>query len=274
MNWLEKKILLHILKTTLERLSTMKLSLALVFQAFASALQYGNMALDVTPPKLKPYVALVIGLLQVLVHWRQAYFNPDGTPASVAYIPPKSSGGSGMKLVTLLCLALLVSFAHPVLAQNAPLPTQTFSITTSAISLPGNRGTFAGTDSGFTFSPTTNFDLANHNIVSSDGKLSSFMGGADYTFAGVSKWMNNLMPNVSGFRLQPSLGGYFGIARVTDPTTGNVAQHYSALISGTVNYSLDSGNHWGLGVRVGALRAPGYANGWVPVVSLPFTYKF
>lgn len=178
-----------------------------------------------------------------------------------------------MKSTALATLAVLV-LSIACLAQNAPMPSQNFSITTSPISLPGNRGTFAGTDSGVTFNPTPNFDLANHNILSSDGKLSAFYGGADYTIVQLSKWMNDKMPKVSGFRLQPGIGAYFGVSRVKPGISSIVEQHYSALVNGKIAYSLDSGNHWQAAFTVGALRAPYYAKGWVPVVSVPFSYHF
>jgi len=89
MNWLEKKILLHYLKSYLGKASTMKLSWNLVFQAIAMAAQYGNQAMDVAPAKWKPGVALAIGILQTIVAWRAHYSNPDGTPSQVAYIPQK-----------------------------------------------------------------------------------------------------------------------------------------------------------------------------------------
>ena len=65
----------------------MKLSWNLVFQAAALLLQYGNQALGYVPPKVQPWVALVVGVAQALVAWRAHYFNPDGTPASVGYVP-------------------------------------------------------------------------------------------------------------------------------------------------------------------------------------------
>jgi hypothetical protein len=63
----------------------MKISWNLVFQAVALVAQYGNQASAYVPPKAKTCLALVIGLAQAVVAWRQAYSNPDGTPASVAY---------------------------------------------------------------------------------------------------------------------------------------------------------------------------------------------
>lgn len=64
----------------------MKLSWNLIFQAIATAAQYGNQALSVAPDKWKPYVALGIGVLQAVVAWRAHYSNPDGTPAKIAYV--------------------------------------------------------------------------------------------------------------------------------------------------------------------------------------------
>lgn len=171
----------------------------------------------------------------------------------------------------LLFVVLLLSLA--AFGQNAPIPVQTFSITTSAISLPGASGTFVGTDSGATFNPTQSVDFASHNILSSDGRLSAFMGGADYTFYQVSKLMNDKMPKLSGFRLLPSLGGAFGISRVKD-SFGNVQQHYSGMINAKLAYSLDSGGHWQIAFSAGALRAPYFAKGWTPYASLPFSYHF
>ena len=65
----------------------MKLSWNLAFQAAALVVQYGNQASGVVPAKYQTYVALVVGLAQAIVAWRQAHFNPDGTPASTAFVP-------------------------------------------------------------------------------------------------------------------------------------------------------------------------------------------
>jgi hypothetical protein len=173
-------------------------------------------------------------------------------------------------LKTLLAVLLLSVAAF---CQNAPIPTHTFSISASPIALPGNAGTFVGTDSGAAVNFTPAFDLAFHNILSSDAKLSTFMGGADYACYRCSKWLNDKMPTISGFRLLPSIGGAFGVDRVKD-AAGNSFQHYSGEAYGSIAYSFDSGGTYTMAARIGAMRAPGYANGWVPVVSVPFSVHF
>lgn len=118
MNWLEKKILLHFLKQFLERASTMKLSWNLVFQGIALLVQAGNQYADILPAKWKPVAALILGLAQAAVAWRSHYFNPDGTPAKVAYIP-NSNGGSSLKIVAFLLVALLTLSAVHAQAQTS-----------------------------------------------------------------------------------------------------------------------------------------------------------
>jgi hypothetical protein len=67
----------------------MKLSWNLVFQGLALVVQYGNQASGYVPPKYQPWIALVVGLAQAGIAWRQAHFNPDGTPATQAYVAGK-----------------------------------------------------------------------------------------------------------------------------------------------------------------------------------------
>jgi hypothetical protein len=64
----------------------MKLSWSLLFQGLAVIVQYGNHASSVVPAKYQSGVMLVVGLAQTAVLWRQAHYNPDGTPASTAYV--------------------------------------------------------------------------------------------------------------------------------------------------------------------------------------------
>ena len=67
----------------------MKLSWNLLFQGAALIVQYGNQASGLVPQKYQTGIALAVGFAQALVAWRQAHFNPDGTPATTPYIPPK-----------------------------------------------------------------------------------------------------------------------------------------------------------------------------------------
>lgn len=171
-------------------------------------------------------------------------------------------------LFAFLLLAASIGFA-----QNSAIPTQPFSFSYSAISLPGSKGTFVGSDAGVTFSPTQNFSIADHNILSSDGKLAYFGAGPDYQLPKISLKANNAMPALSGFRFLFSVGGSFGVARVKD-AFGNVAQHYGEEAHGAFNYSLDGGGTWQLGIRAGAVRAPYYAKGWFPEVAFGPSFHF
>lgn len=66
----------------------MKLSTHIILQVLGFAIQIGNLVSGVVPPKAQPYVLLVVSLAQAGLGWYNHNFNPDGTPASVAYIPP------------------------------------------------------------------------------------------------------------------------------------------------------------------------------------------
>jgi hypothetical protein len=171
----------------------------------------------------------------------------------------------------------LISFAlltAACFAQNAPIPTKTFSFNAAPISLPGARGTFVGTDAGVEFTPTQNFGIGETNILSSDGKMSFFGGGASYNVAVLSKYINNKTPIISGFRFRIGARAFVGVDRVKDPVSAVVAQHWGAVAQGTLNYSMDSGGTWQMGANVGAARFPGYSKGWSPVIELGPSFHF
>ena len=157
--------------------------------------------------------------------------------------------------------------------QNAPIPTKTFSFNAAPISLPGARGTFVGTDAGVEFTPTQNFGLGETNVLSSDGRMNFFGGGASYSFPVLSKYINNKTPQISGFRFRLGVRSFVGIDRVKD-ASGVVEQHWSAIAQGTFAYSIDSGGTWQMGANVGAARFPGYSKGWTPVVELGPQFHF
>jgi hypothetical protein len=64
----------------------MKLSNNVVFQGLAMIVQYGNQASGFVPPKAQVWVGLAVGVAQAAVAWRAQFFNPDGTPATTAYV--------------------------------------------------------------------------------------------------------------------------------------------------------------------------------------------
>lgn len=68
----------------------MTLIFNILFQVAAVLVQGANMLTSLTPPKYQGVVFLLVGIAQVLVAYRAHYFNPDGTPSTVAYVkPPK-----------------------------------------------------------------------------------------------------------------------------------------------------------------------------------------
>ena len=73
----------------LKELCSMPLSWSRFFQILAVALHILNLVLPVVPPKAKPGVTLAIGIIQLILHDLAGNANPDGTPAVVAYLPPK-----------------------------------------------------------------------------------------------------------------------------------------------------------------------------------------
>lgn len=176
-----------------------------------------------------------------------------------------------MKRTILFAVFILLAVAG--FAQNAPIPTQPFSFNASAISLPGSQGTFIGTDAGVTFSPTQNFSVSDHNILSSDGRVAYFGAGPDYNLPVISLKANNAMPALSGFRMLFSLGGSAGVSRVKD-STGSVNQHYGAEFHGAFSYALSSAGAWQLGVRGGAARLPYYASGWTKFFEFGPSFHF
>jgi hypothetical protein len=64
----------------------MKLSWNMLFQALGSGIQLANLISGAIPPKYQPAVALLTALAQTAVAWKAHQTNPDGTPASTAYV--------------------------------------------------------------------------------------------------------------------------------------------------------------------------------------------
>lgn len=274
MNGLEKKFLLWELKILFKKASTMKLNWSTFFQALTAAGTAGTWALNVVPSNWKPFVSLGLGIISLVLHWHAGQVNPDGTPASVAYVPSKNNftGGSSLKLLAFaFILILALAVAVPMHAQNAPIPTMPFSFTANALALPSGTS-FAGTDAGITYSPTQNFTISDHNILSGDGLLNYFGGGVDYTFQPVSLNINNSAPSMSGFRLLFSAGGSLGQARV-NLASGTVA-HWGEELHGSVSYALSSSGTWQLAFRAGAGRFPYYHNGWMPIIQCGPSFHF
>ena len=174
-----------------------------------------------------------------------------------------------MRKVTFAVLALLSVFlALPVIAQNAPLPTQTWTVVFAPMSVPGFGQTFTGTVAETGISVTPNFTAALETIQApSSPNFAGFYGGAArYQLNFLSKKLNDLSPALSGFRFQPSVLASAGEVRVADKN------HLGATAGIRVDYSLDSGAHYSPGVEFRLGRLPDVVAGWKPAVSLGFKF--
>lgn len=159
-----------------------------------------------------------------------------------------------------LALALFVLFATLSFAQNAPLPTQTWSTTFAPMSIPGIGQTFAGTiaDVGVSPTPNTTFALETIQAPSAPDFAGFYGGAANYRINAMSKWLNNISPNLSGYRFQFTVLGSIGVVRASN---GN---HFGATAGGRIDYALSSSGTWTLAVEGRAVRLPYTTAGWKP----------
>lgn len=164
----------------------------------------------------------------------------------------------------LLCLA-----STAVHAQDY----STFSMTASALALPGNHQTVTGAVSGITFSPTPNLDLREDNITPATPGSLAFLGGFSYHLPAISTKINNASPNLNGYNFDVYLTASLGETRITD-AAGNTASHYAGLAGVGMRYKLSSGGAWSMGFEARAARLPGMASGWTAVISLGPQLRF
>jgi len=163
-----------------------------------------------------------------------------------------------------LALAVTLLFAVSLVAQNAPVPTQTWSTTFAPISVPGLGQTFAGTIADVGIAPTPNSAVSLETIQAPSAPNFSGFYGANYRYQinAVSKWLNDISPNLSGYRFQVNVLGSAGSVVATN---GN---HFGATAGFRVDYLLSSTGTWTLGAEVRAVRLPYVMAGWKPAVSL------
>jgi hypothetical protein len=147
-------------------------------------------------------------------------------------------------------LAAWLGLAGVAFAQA--VPTQTWSLTTSAVTLPGGKSSIVGVDSGISFTPTPNFDLFERNINSNDGSFGFYGGGVSYRLPAVGTKLNNMSPNVNFLRLLFAPTASFGVVRLA-----NGAQHYGFTAGVRADYQLTAGGAWTLGVKGEYAQFPG-----------------
>jgi hypothetical protein len=173
-----------------------------------------------------------------------------------------------MKRVLMLPL-LILALACAAFPQEPPAQsvTNAFSLTLAPISLPGGKQTVVGTDSGLTFSPTTNFDLREDNILAPGQNFQGFFGGINYRLPFLQTKLQNTSPTVNGYRFQFYVTASAGIDRITGPSS--TTQHYAFMAGGGVNYDLTGSGTWTMGGEVRYAKFPGLNNNTVVVAVGP-----
>jgi hypothetical protein len=155
-------------------------------------------------------------------------------------------------LISFILLFCVSSFAQT----PAPSPVSTFSVVSTAISLPNGKTSVVGNDSGFTFTPTDNLDLKYETILASG---LDFQGaGFNYRFPVLSTKLQNVSSTVNGYRFRFYLTGSAGIVRA--PFNGVTVQHYGFLGGFGVSYDLNQSGRFTLGGEVRYAKLPHYNN--------------
>ncbi len=129
----------------------MTLKLHTAAQIIATILQILNVVSGVVPLKYQPYVMCAITILQAVMALVNHSYNPDGTPATVAYV------------AKLLLLMLL--FSGVAQAQTPASSTQHFSLSGSAVSFMGPGGTAPASIADGYFNATKNFSIGYQQIT-------------------------------------------------------------------------------------------------------------
>lgn len=168
--------------------------------------------------------------------------------------------------VAAVCLLTQGASAQTTTTTTEQPVTQTWSVQTSAVALPGGKNSIAGTDAGIMFTPSPNLDLFDRNLLSSDQTLEYYAGGENYRFPAISVAANNSSQNVNFLRVQFFQTASFGIARVEN------VNHYGFTAGGGLNYQLTSGGAWTLGAKAEYAHFPDYAGKAIIEVNAGFHF--
>lgn len=166
-----------------------------------------------------------------------------------------------------LALVAGLLLAGAAFGQTSTPGVQTFSLTSSAVSLPGGGKTVVATDVGLTFNVTTNFQLRSDNILASDSSFRGYFGGFNYFLPVFSSKLNGSSPNLNGARFHFFITGSAGV----DQAFGK--QHYAFLGGGGVFYDLTASGSWTFGGEARYAKLPGYANN-TAIVSVGPAFHF
>lgn len=162
-------------------------------------------------------------------------------------------------ILLLLALACPKTPAQSTTPAPAPAisPSYTFSMQASAVALPGNHQTVAGSLTVPVFYLTDRLALRNDNLLAPASDLQGYFGGIQYDFPLDSLLSKTKLPK-NTFSLY--ITGSAGIDRIV-PAQGQEHQHYAFLFGGGVHYDPTGTGHFGLSlIEVRYAKLPGYAN--------------
>lgn len=214
----------------------------IIAQVLATLLQVLNMVSGMVPPKYQPWVMFAIAVVQAGMGLYNHYYNPDGTPSSVAYIAK----------VLLLCFLLGgVAMAQTQPSQPVNPPTPLFSVSQQAMGVHIGGQIVAASDSIGSFNLTPNLQLQSDNILAPENGLQAYLGGIKY----YASFLSKPLAKTSLSDIKPYIHGAVGVVRNV-PATGPSTQHYSALAGAGFDYQVNG--VLSVGPRMEYFNAPGF----------------
>jgi len=219
----------------------------LLYQLLLLVGQGVNMFGGIVPTKYQPFVAFALGLSQLGLGLYNHYYNPDGTPAKVAYVA---------KVLLLFLLVPVLAMAQTTTPPPAAAPIPIFSVSTQAVAVRIGGETLPGTDIIGSFNVTKNVILQSDNILAPGNNLQAYLGGVRYNLDTVlNKYIAKTTIPTNTFL--PYVHAALGIVRNV-PATGAAQQHYSALAGAGFDYDPTSSGKFSFGPRVEWFNAPGF----------------
>lgn len=210
----------------------------IIIQALIWIAGGGSTLTGYVSPKWQPVILGVCALASILQAKLAHKWNPDGTPASVAFVAK----------VLLLCFLL----GGVAMAQTpAPAPQPIFSISQQAVGIRIGGQTVVGSDSIGSFNVTKNVQLQSDNLLAPANNYQGYFGGVKYHLS----FLDNQLAKTNLSSIKPYVHAALGVVRNV-PATGSAQQHYGAMVDSGFDYSVN--NTLSFGPRVGWLNSPGF----------------
>lgn len=202
----------------------------------------GSQLTSVVPDKWKPVVLGLVALASILQAKLAHKWNPDGTPASVAYV------------AKLLILFLLL--AGPTMAQT-PAPSPVVSVSTQALGIKLGGQSVAGVDEIGSFNLKGKWWLQGDFVQFSSACSTCAAVSGQLYLGGPKVYPSFLEKEAEAIGLKgvaPYLHGGIGVYR-NAPTTGPTQQHIAGMGDAGFDYNING--TVSIGPRAGLLIAPG-----------------